>query len=145
MTERTVLDTMPAPMGLDRAREILDRIVSVAQTTAVWSVPVEKDGTMVITASEVMAGAGFGFGGGRGPAPSNRSGEPVGETHPETESAGGGVGGGGGASARPVAVVLVDAHGVRVRPIVDVTKIALAALTAWGAMLPVLIRMRRGR
>jgi hypothetical protein len=45
--------------------------------------------------------------------------------------------------ARPVAVILVGPDGVKVKPVVDVTKIALAAITAWGVMIPVLVRIAR--
>jgi hypothetical protein len=35
---------------------------------------------------------------------------------------------------RPVAAIIVTADGVQVKPVLDVTKLALAALTAFGAM-----------
>src|SRR5262249_58436772 len=47
-------------------------------------------------------------------------------------SGGGGVGGGGGAQGRPVAMVVVSHGEVRVLPVVDVTKLTLAALTTVG-------------
>ncbi|MBM2813136.1 MAG: hypothetical protein HW416_3895 [Chloroflexi bacterium] len=43
---------------------------------------------------------------------------------------------------RPVGIVVIGPDGVAVRPIVDVTKIALAALTASGAVLLMLIKLR---
>jgi len=58
---------------------------------------------------------------------------------------GGGGGGGGRAFARPVAAIVVTPNGVRVKPIVDVTKIALAALTAFGFMFAMVARMSRRR
>ncbi len=61
------------------------------------------------------------------------------------ESGGGGVGGGGGGRtlSRPVASIVVDPNGVRVEPIVDVTKLWLAALTAAGFCFAMLARMQR--
>jgi uncharacterized spore protein YtfJ len=56
---------------------------------------------------------------------------------------GGGGGGGGRVFSRPVAVVVASPEGVRVEPVLDVTKIALAALTAGGFMLATLARMSR--
>jgi len=51
---------------------------------------------------------------------------------------GGGGGGGGKTLARSVAVIVSSPEGVEIRPVIDVTKIALAALTAagfvWAAM-----------
>jgi uncharacterized spore protein YtfJ len=119
------------------AREIMNRIFAVTEHDAVWGHPIERDGYTVMTASEIVAGGGFGFGSGRGPAASGDAGSAAGE------SAGAGGGGGGGASARPVAVVLVGPDGVRVKPVVDVTKLAIAALTAWGLMLPMILKSKR--
>jgi uncharacterized spore protein YtfJ len=56
---------------------------------------------------------------------------------------GGGGAGGGAALGRPVAVISIGPHGVAVEPIVDVTKIALAFVTALGGMLVVWSKMRR--
>ena len=58
-------------------------------------------------------------------------------------SGGGGIGGGGGASGRPVAIIIIGPDGVTVKPVFDITKIALAGITAWGAMLGVLRRVRK--
>jgi hypothetical protein len=41
-------------------------------------------------------------------------------------------------------VVINSPEGVRVEPVVDVTKIALAALTAAGFMIGMLFKMTRG-
>jgi uncharacterized spore protein YtfJ len=53
------------------------------------------------------------------------------------------MGGGGGSSGRPVAIIIIGPDGVTVKPVVDVTKIALAGVTAWGTMLMLLRRMRQ--
>jgi hypothetical protein len=47
--------------------------------------------------------------------------------------------------SRPVAIVAIGPNGVTVRPVVDVTKLALAALTASAAMLGLRRTMRRVR
>ena len=56
---------------------------------------------------------------------------------------GSGGGGGGWNFSRPVAVVVASADGVHVQPVIDVTKIALAALTAAGFMFGLLVKMTR--
>ena len=55
-----------------------------------------------------------------------------------------GAGVGGFAQSRPVAVVIIDSNGVRVEPVVDVTKLGIAALTVLGSMLFFMGRMMRG-
>jgi uncharacterized spore protein YtfJ len=77
----------------------------------------------VLPAAEVVAVAGFGVGSGQGIG-ADRSG-----------GRGGGGGGGGRVLSRAVAAVEVSPRGVRVHPVVDVTKIALAALTAAGFVI----------
>lgn len=54
----------------------------------------------------VSVGFGFGAGGGTGPAPGAKE---------RAEGSGAGTGGGGG--IKPVAVIIVDAHGARLEPI----------------------------
>jgi len=87
----------------------------------------------MIPAAEVLVGLGFGLGSGRcrGPAEGDGEGEKSGD---QTRGCGGG-GGCGRTLSRPVAVVIVSRDGVRVEPIVDVTKIAIAAITAAGFMM----------
>lgn len=48
-------------------------------------------------------------------------------------------------NARPVAIVIASPEGVRIEPVVDFTKIGLALITAWGFMLSMIMRMRRGK
>jgi uncharacterized spore protein YtfJ len=52
-------------------------------------------------------------------------------------------GGGGGSLGRPIAAIVIGPNGVKVRPIVDATKLALAAITAWGAIALVASRFSR--
>jgi uncharacterized spore protein YtfJ len=111
---------------------LLDKVTAATRPNVAFSSPVEAHGYTVITASEVAAGGGFGFGSGSGPAPESR----------ETASGSGG-GGGGGSMARPVAAIVIGPEGVKVRPVIDVTKLAIACITAWGAVALALGKMRR--
>jgi uncharacterized spore protein YtfJ len=97
------------------------KLFDVYQPGVVFSEPATVGDQTVITAAEVHVGMGLGFGHGSG-----------GEH--ETSGEGGGVGGGGGSAGRPVAAIIIGPSGVRVEPIVDVTKIVLAFLTTLGAM-----------
>jgi len=138
---------------LDKAREqaatMLERIFAAAQPGAVYGQPVGAEGHTVITAAEVTSGGGFGMGMGLGPpsTPGGRAAPTAEATRPETRQTGGagGLGGGGGSMGRPVAVIAIGPDGVRVKPVVDVTKVALAGLTAWATMLGLLRARRRAR
>src|SRR5262249_7983560 len=84
-------------------------------------------------------GMGMGGGGGRG-----RTGAT--ETERETSAGEGeGVGGGGGGRGRPVAAIVISRDGVRVEPILDITKGALAGITTCGFMGFWLARLGFGR
>lgn len=123
---------------------LFGKIFAAAQPGAVFSPPVVSGEYTVITASEVGAGGGFGSGRGTGTKPSKDQAEPgaVGQGEGGGGDGGGGGGGGGGASARPIAVIIVGPDGVKVKPIFDITKVALAGITAWGAMVATIWRMR---
>lgn len=55
-----------------------------------------------------------------------------------------GLGGGGGGRGRPVAVIVVAADGVRVQPVLDVTRLALAGMTTGAFMAFWLARLASG-
>jgi uncharacterized spore protein YtfJ len=123
----------------EKANELMAKLFTVTQPNVVFSEPVTAHEQTVITASEVTAAFGFGFGGGGGIAPNPQAAEEA------TNVGGGGGGGGGGtAQARPVAAVIMTPTGVRVEPIVDVTKISIAFFTAFGAIISLLYKMKRG-
>lgn len=130
----------------ERVSKIAEKMFSAAQPGAVFGEPVRVGDFTLITASEVASGGGFGSGMGFGPPPARRRQGQAAET-PQGErqapTGGGGMGGGGGASGRPVAVIEIGPEGVKIRPVVDVTKIALAAITAWGAMGLTMRAMRK--
>ncbi len=53
------------------------------------------------------------------------------------------MGGGGGSSGRPVAIIVVGPVGVAVKPIFDITKVALAGIAAWITVLTIFRKARR--
>ena len=112
-----------------RAAGVMEKLIASADVSKVYAAPIEHGDRLLLPAAEVVAVAGFGMGSGRGEV-----GERAGRAR---RGGGGGAGGGGKAFARSVAVVVSSPEGVEVRPVIDLTKIALAALTAasfvWGA------------
>lgn len=100
--------------------EALGQLVSTAQASAAFGEPCSVGDRTVIPVAEVMCGYGFGMGGGSGSSPGGEAGS----------GSGAGGGGGGGARSRPVAVIVVGPDGVQVRPIIDLSQIYLAAMTA---------------
>jgi len=120
--------------AIDMVQETLETFLETADVSRVYGQPHEHEGCLIIPAAEVVSGMGFGAGYGVGVPPGEDGG-----------SSGGGGGGGGKAFARPVAVIIADENGVRVEPIIDPTKIALTALTAFGFIFGAIARMRRGQ
>ena len=118
----------------------MEKLLAAARPGAVFGEPVTAGSYTIITASEIGAGGGFGFGVGGGVSPAATSSETPGEKQ-EDSGGGSGIGGGGGSAGRPVAAIIIGPEGVRVEPVVDVTKIALAVFTTAGAMLLMLGRM----
>ena len=136
--------------GHEEAMEVLKRLTDVAQPGAVYGEPVTVGDQTVITASEVSVGLGFGYGMGANAEPGSAAEDDDREAPAEDEGQeettggfGGGGGGGGGSAARPVAVIHIDSQGVRIEPVVDVTKIALAFLTMLGSIFLMGAKMRR--
>ena len=106
----------------DRVGEGLNEIMGGLSASAVFDVE-EVNGRHFITAAAIERGGGFGFGAGAG------------VDAEEDRGGGGGGGGGGSAQARPVALIEVTEGAVRVRPVLDYTKVGLtlllSAITAW--------------
>jgi uncharacterized spore protein YtfJ len=94
----------------------LDRLMRVS-ADLVFAQPVRVGDRVVIPAATVEFSGGFGFGG-------------------DNASNGGG-GGGGHQAGRPVAIIEAGPSGVRVKPVIDFTRVGLtvlaAALTVWRA------------
>jgi uncharacterized spore protein YtfJ len=125
VSEQETLD--PATAGAlpaDRAAGLVEKLISAADVSRVFGEPIRNGDTLLIPAAEILTMAGFGMGSGGGINADSRGRPRRGE--------GGGGGGGGRTLARSVAVIVASSDGVRVKPIFDVTKIALAALTAAG-------------
>jgi uncharacterized spore protein YtfJ len=136
------------------ATALIEKLFEVAQPSAVYGEPVTAGDYTVITASEVKVGMGYGYGAGGSVEAAGAEvevvEEPAGEAEfaeeavEEAESGFGAGGGGGGVSgSRPVAAISIGPEGVCVQPVFDATKIALAFLTAFGAMFMMLGRMKR--
>ena len=107
-----------------RAGDVMERLIESADVAKVFAPPIAHGDRLLIPAAEVFAAAGFGMGSGSG---------QVGARAGQARRGGGSGGGGGGTTlARSVAVIVSSPEGVEVRPVIDVTKIALAALTAAG-------------
>jgi uncharacterized spore protein YtfJ len=117
-------------------QDTLDKFLDSANVYAVYGEPVKHGDTTIIPTAEVLSFMGFGVGYGTGPS------QQPGDTN---QPSGGGGGGGGRVFSRPVAVVIASPEGVRVEPVVDVTKIALAAFTTGGFMIGMIARMLRPR
>jgi uncharacterized spore protein YtfJ len=119
-------------------QDTLESFLSTADVEAAYGETIINGDTLIIPTAEVLAVLGIGMGSGYGSG-GDREGQNPGE--------GGGSGGGGGGRvfSRPVAVVIASPEGVRVEPVVDVTKIVLAFLTAFGFMFTLLGRMRSPR
>ncbi|HLX57853.1 MAG TPA: spore germination protein GerW family protein [Ktedonobacteraceae bacterium] len=101
--------------------QVLGQLVNSASVDTVFGQPVERDGATIIPCSEIAVGLGMGTGSG-----------PVDE---QGNSTGSGGGGGGGSRGRPVAVIVMSKDGVRIEPVLDLTKITLAAFTTGTFML----------
>ena len=126
--------------GHDEAMALLGRLADVAQPGAVYGEPVTCGDHTAIMASEVSVGLGYGYGQGGPPgAPPPEGSE--GASQPAASSGGGG--GGGNATARPVAVIHISPDGVKVEPVLDVTKTALAFFTMLGSIFMIAGKMRR--
>lgn len=131
--------------GVDNWREgvgMMERMLGNVSVGSVFGQPVNQGDYTIITAAEVTMAMGFGTGSGGGVEEQS---PPAESEESASNEAGGGGGGGAGGSAfsRPVAAISIGPGGVRVEPIVDPTKIALAFFTMLGAFLLMLGRMRR--
>lgn len=106
---------------LDDVLDRLTRIDEKATVKTVFGEPIHQNGRVIIPVAKVAYG--FGFGGGRNA-----------EKEPQEEESSEGAGGGGGVSVRPVAILEITDKETRVKPIVDVTRLALAGmlLAAWN-------------
>ena len=121
--------------SLNTVQTTLDKFLTAANVEAVYGPPVIQGENLIIPAAEVLSVVGFGLGMGGGSQNSTEA--------QNTGGSGGGGGGGGRVLARPVAAIIMSPTGVRVEPIVDVTKIALAVFTTLGFMAAMFTRMNK--
>jgi uncharacterized spore protein YtfJ len=128
----------PTEAGLEMFQDTMEEFLAAADVRVVYGEPIEHDDTIIIPTAEVLCGLGFGVGSGRGSDTEEDSDKPA------SGSASGGFGG-GRILSRPVAVVVASPEGVRVEPVLDITKIALAGLTALGFMVGMMFRMSSRR
>jgi uncharacterized spore protein YtfJ len=137
MTEEIIVN-QPADNSLEMVQDTMEEFLAAADVRAVYGEPIQHGDTTIIPTAEVLSGLAFGFGGGGGTGTDQNSDKPV-------QGSGSGGGGGGRVLSRPVAVVVASAEGVRVEPVIDITKIALAGLTALGFMVGMMFRMSSRR
>lgn len=119
--------------GLASIQRTMDQFLSAAKVEAVYGQPIQHGDTLIIPSAEVLSFMGFGLGNG------TNAGQTEDEKSDNNEGSGGG--GGGRVFSRPVAVIVASPEGVRVEPVMDITKIALAALTTFGFMATMIAHM----
>jgi hypothetical protein len=106
-----------------RVSDGLNEIMGGLGASAVFEVE-EIEGRHFVTAAAIERGGGFGFGAGAG-----------GDDDTTPTGGGGGGGGGGSAQARPVAIIEITADDVKIRPVLDFTRVGLtvliSAITVW--------------
>ncbi len=112
------------------AEKTMSKFLEAGTVRAVYGEPTEYGDITIIPSAEVVSVMGFGLGAGTGETGEGRA---------------SGAGGGGGIQSRPVAAIVISPNGVRVEPIVDVTKVWLAGLTAAGFIAGMVARMNRRR
>jgi uncharacterized spore protein YtfJ len=138
MTEQIVIHSNENEMssstaGLETIQRTLDQFLESAKVEAVYGQPVQHGDTMIIPSAEVVSIMGFGLG----------SGVNTGQDQDGKKENNEGMGGGGGGRvfSRPVAVIVASPEGIRIEPVVDITKVILAALTTIGFMAGMFARM----
>ena len=125
--------------------ESVKTLVSKADVQAVYGTPFEIGDTLVIPAAEIISAVGFGFGSGDFETEPNLEKDTDSENQMPASGTGGGGGGGGYSFSRPVAMIVVNQNGVHVQQVVDMTKITLAAISAFGFMAATIAGFFRSR
>jgi uncharacterized spore protein YtfJ len=121
VNEDTTANALTNVSGL--ASEVAGGLANLSDVSAdrIFSEPVRSGDRVVVTAAAFDIAMGMGVGGG---------GDNAG-------NGGGGGGGGGRTEGRPVAAIEIGPDGVRVRPVVDLTRVGVtalfAALAVWRA------------
>ena len=140
MTENQNTNTIEhLESAVARTESIMQEFLIAADVSAVYAEPVIHGEHMIIPAAEILSAAGFGLGTGYGSGGNKENPAESGE------GGGGGGGGGGRVLSRPVAVIVASPSGVVVKPVIDITKLWIAALTTVGFIFAASRRMRRGK
>jgi uncharacterized spore protein YtfJ len=134
--EAAAIDTEGAEslLAIQSMETTMSEFFEVADVGKVYGKSAKNGDVTVIPAGEVISAMGFGIGAGSGSG---------GDAEEGGSGTGAGGGGGGWTQSRPVAIIVASPSSVRVEPVIDVTKIGLAALTAAGFMMATLMRMTR--
>lgn len=116
--------------GMARPEEIVKALATAAGGQATVGPVTTAGDRSIIPLLDTMFSGGYGGGGGVG-------------SEGERDGVGGGGGGGGFGRARPVAIVEVAPEGVTIRPVIDKTALAMAAITSAVGLLAAVARRRR--
>lgn len=112
-------------------KDTIAHMLASATVNAAFGQPIPHEQGVIVPAAEIMAVVGFGFGAGKMPTRS-----------PDQLGNGTGGGGGGWVLTRPVSAIILTPHQIRQEVIIDVTKIALAAVSVVGVVAGVILRLR---
>jgi uncharacterized spore protein YtfJ len=123
MTSTATGERAANTISMQSLNQTIDTIWNATRPSLVFGQPIERGNVTIIPCCEIAMGMGLGGGSGTSPA-----------TEKAEKAGGEGFGTGGGVRGRPVATIVITADDVRVEPIVDATKVALAALTTAGFM-----------
>ncbi len=126
---------LPALPTFELAANVWDRLVVSAQVGLAYGEPRVVGDRTIIPIGAV--GYGFGWGGGGGTS-LDGAGKPV---------TGSGGGGGGGVGVQPVALIEITGERIRLRPVLDWTRIVVALIVTVGpfVLARLLGRLRAGR
>ena len=130
-----VAPLLPTLPSFELGASVWDRLVLSAQVGLAYGEARVAGGRTIIPIGAV--GYGFGWGGGGGTS-LDKAGNPV---------TGSGGGGGGGVGVQPVALLDITGDRVRLRPVLDWTRIAVALIVTIGpfVLARLLGRLRAGR
>ncbi|PWH19787.1 MAG: hypothetical protein DDG58_04180 [Ardenticatenia bacterium] len=138
-SDRPPVEALDATPAMEAIQGTLSRFLDVANVNRVYGEPIREDEVTIIPTAEVIAGLGFGMGFGAGSGPVEGEEKQHSDDAAVASGSGGGGGGAGKSFSRPVAVVVVSQGNVYVEPVVDITKVALATITAAGFMMATLL------
>ena len=110
-------------MSLERIFAAVDDVKGAASVDAAFGEPQQVEGKVLIPVGTTGMGFGLGFW------------EELGDEEAEGEASSPHAGGGGGGGTRPVAVIEVTPEATVIRPIVDETRVFVAAIALVGWVL----------